>query len=130
MAEQEECSNSTVQIGQGRWVGRLIQLGQANLPQNHMQDLEQARALIKENNYMPLELLYDDIPDTLLQLIRTAFVPRKGMKFVVADFSAIEARVLSFLAKETWRNKVFKDNGIFIVHQPLRMFGVPVKSTV
>ncbi|MFR1708858.1 MAG: DNA polymerase [Clostridium sp.] len=110
----------------GRWAGRLIQL--QNLPQNHMQDLEQARALIKENNYDALEFLYDDIPDTLSQLIRTAFVPRKGMKFVVADFSAIEARVLSFLAKETWRNKVFKDNGDIYCASASAMFGVPVEK--
>lgn len=110
----------------GRWAGRLIQL--QNLPQNHMQDLEQARALIKENNYDALEFLYEDIPDTLSQLIRTAFVPRKGMKFVVADFSAIEARVLSFLAKEIWRNKVFKDNGDIYCASASTMFGVPVKK--
>lgn len=110
----------------GRWAGRLIQL--QNLPQNQMQDLEQARALIKENNYDALELLYEDIPDTLSQLIRTAFVPRKGMKFVVADFSAIEARVLSFLAKETWRNKVFKDNGDIYCASASTMFGVPVEK--
>lgn len=110
----------------GRWAGRLIQL--QNLPQNHMQDLEQARALIKENNYDALEFLYDDIPDTLSQLIRTAFVPRKDMKFVVADFSAIEARVLSFLAKETWRNKVFKDNGDIYCASASTMFGVPVEK--
>lgn len=110
----------------GRWAGRLIQL--QNLPQNHMQDLEQARALIKENNYDALEFLYDDIPDTLSQLIRTAFVPRKGMKFVVSDFSAIEARVLSFLAKETWRNKVFKGTGDIYCASSSAMFGVPVEK--
>lgn len=110
----------------GRWAGRLIQL--QNLPQNHMPDLEQARALIKANDYDALELLYDDIPDTLSQLIRTAFVPRNNMKFVVADFSAIEARVLSFLAKETWRNKVFKDNGDIYCASASAMFGVPVEK--
>lgn len=110
----------------GRWAGRLIQL--QNLPQNHMQDLEQARSLIKANDYDALELLYDDIPDTLSQLIRTAFVPRKDMKFVVADFSAIEARVLSFLAKEIWRNKVFKDNGDIYCASASTMFGVPVEK--
>ena len=110
----------------GRWAGRLIQL--QNLPQNHMQDLEQVRALIKENNYDALEFLYEDIPDTLSQLIRTAFVPRKDMKFVVADFSAIEARVLSFLAKETWRNKVFKDNRDIYCASASAMFGVPVEK--
>ena len=110
----------------GRWAGRLIQL--QNLPQNHMPDLEQARSLIKVSNYDALEILYDDIPDTLSQLIRTAFVPRRGMKFVVADFSAIEARVLSFLAKETWRNKVFKDNGDIYCASASAMFGVPVEK--
>lgn len=110
----------------GRWAGRLIQL--QNLPQNHMHDLEQARALIKENNYDALEFLYDDIPDTLSQLIRTAFIPRNGMKFAVADFSAIEARVLSFLAKETWRNKVFKDDRDIYCASASAMFGVPVEK--
>ncbi|OOV52107.1 hypothetical protein B1A66_05820, partial [Clostridium botulinum D/C] len=110
----------------GRWAGRLIQL--QNLPQNHMPDLEQARSIIKANDYNALEILYDDIPDTLSQLIRTAFVPRRGMKFVVADFSAIEARVLSFIAKETWRNKVFKDNGDIYCASASAMFGVPVEK--
>lgn len=110
----------------GRWAGRLIQL--QNLPQNHMPDLEQARFLIKANDYDALEFLYDDIPDTLSQLIRTAFMPRNDMKFVVADFSAIEARVLSFLAKETWRNKVFKDNGDIYCASASAMFGVPVEK--
>lgn len=110
----------------GRWAGRLIQL--QNLPQNHMPDLEQARSLIKVNDFEALEILYDDIPDTLSQLIRTAFVPRNDMKFVVADFSAIEARVLSFLAKETWRNKVFKDNGDIYCASASAMFGVPVEK--
>lgn len=110
----------------GRWAGRMIQL--QNLPQNHMPDLEQARSLIKVNDYDALAILYDDIPDTLSQLIRTAFVPRMGMKFVVADFSAIEARVLSFLAKETWRNKVFKDNGDIYCASASAMFGVPVEK--
>lgn len=110
----------------GRWAGRLIQL--QNLPQNHMADLEQARSLIKVNDYNALEILYDDIPDTLSQLIRTAFVPRNNMKFVVADFSAIEARVLSFLAKETWRNKVFKENGDIYCASASAMFGVPVEK--
>lgn len=93
----------------GRWVGRMIQL--QNLPQNHMPDLEQARGLVESGNYDAMELIYDDIPYTLSQLIRTAFVPRAGMKFVVADFSAIEARALSYLAKESWRSEVFRNNG-------------------
>ena len=90
----------------GRWAGRMIQL--QNLPQNHMPDLEQARGLVESGNYDAIELLYDDIPDTLSQLIRTAFVPKDGNKFIVADFSAIEARVLSWLAGETWRNMANK----------------------
>lgn len=110
----------------GRWAGRLIQL--QNLPQNHMPDLEQARSLIKNNDYDALELLYDDIPDTLSQLIRTAFVPKDGMKFVVADFSAIEARVLSFLAGETWRAEVFANGGDIYCASASQMFHVPVEK--
>lgn len=83
----------------GRWAGRLIQL--QNLPQNHMNDLAEARSIVKSGDYDTLQLLYDDIPDTLSQLIRTAFVPRPGYKFIVSDFSAIEARVLAHLAGET-----------------------------
>ena len=83
----------------GRWAGRLIQL--QNLPQNHMSDLAEARELVRTGDYDTLSLLYDDIPDTLSQLIRTAFIPKSGYKFVVSDFSAIEARVLSYLAGET-----------------------------
>ncbi|MCB7304089.1 DNA polymerase [Bariatricus massiliensis] len=110
----------------GRWAGRMIQL--QNLPQNHMPDLEQARGLVASGNYDAMELLYDDIPDTLSQLIRTAFVPRTGMKFVVADFSAIEARVLSFLAKENWRMEVFQNNGDIYCASASAMFGVPVEK--
>lgn len=110
----------------GRWAGRMIQL--QNLPQNHMPDLEQARGLVESGNYDAMELLYEDIPDTLSQLIRTAFVPRKGMKFVVADFSAIEARVLSYLAKESWRSEVFQNNGDIYCASASAMFGVPVEK--
>lgn len=110
----------------GRWAGRMIQL--QNLPQNHMPDLEQARGLVEFGNYDAMELLYDDIPDTLSQLIRTAFVPRAGMKFVVADFSAIEARVLSYLAKESWRSEVFQNNGDIYCASASAMFGVPVEK--
>ena len=110
----------------GRWAGRMIQL--QNLPQNHMPDLEQARELVESSNYDAMELLYDDIPDTLSQLIRTAFVPRPGMKFVVADFSAIEARVLSHLAKENWRTEVFANNGDIYCASASAMFGVPVEK--
>lgn len=110
----------------GRWAGRMIQL--QNLPQNHMPDLEQSRGLVESGNYDAMELLYDDIPDTLSQLIRTAFVPRAGMKFVVADFSAIEARVLSYLAKESWRSEVFQNNGDIYCASASAMFGVPVEK--
>lgn len=110
----------------GRWAGRMIQL--QNLPQNHMPDLEQARGLVESGNYNAMELLYDDIPDTLSQLIRTAFVPRDGMKFIVADFSAIEARVLSYLAKESWRTEVFANNGDIYCASASAMFGVPVEK--
>lgn len=110
----------------GRWAGRMIQL--QNLPQNHMPDLEQARGLVESGNYAAVELLYDDIPDTLSQLIRTAFVPRPGMKFVVADFSAIEASVLSHLAKENWRTEVFANNGDIYCASASAMFGVPVEK--
>jgi len=110
----------------GRFAGRIIQL--QNLPQNHMPDLKQARGIVRDGNYMAAELLYDDIPDTLSQLIRTAFVPRKGMKFVVADFSAIEARVLSYLAGEKWRSEVFANNGDIYCASASAMFGVPVEK--
>lgn len=110
----------------GRFVGRIIQL--QNLPQNHMPDLEQARGLVRDGNYTAVELLYDDIPDTLSQLIRTAFVPRMGMKFVVSDFSAIEARVLSYLAGEKWRSEVFANNGDIYCASASAMFGMPVEK--
>lgn len=110
----------------GRWAGRLIQL--QNLPQNHISDLEQARELVKSGNYAAMEMLYDDIPDTLSQLIRTAFVPKSGMKFVVSDFSAIEARVLSWLAGEDWRLDVFKNGGDIYCASASQMFRVPVEK--
>ena len=110
----------------GRFAGRIIQL--QNLPQNHMPDLEQAQGLVRDGNYTAAELLYDDIPDTLSQLIRTAFVPRPGMKFVVSDFSAIEARVLSCLAGEKWRSEVFANNGDIYCASASAMFGVPVEK--
>ena len=110
----------------GRFAGRIIQL--QNLPQNHMSDLADARALVRSGNYDALELLYDDIPDTLSQLIRTAFVPQDGRKFIVADFSAIEARVLAWLAGEKWRMQVFADGKDIYCSSALQMFGVPVEK--
>lgn len=108
----------------GRWAGRHIQL--QNLPQNHIPDLEQARELVKAGEYDAVELLYEDVPDTLSQLIRTAFISRPGYKFVVSDFSAIEARVLSWLAGEQWRTDVFVSNGDIYCESASKMFKVPV----
>lgn len=110
----------------GRFSGRLIQL--QNLPQNHMPDLAQARALVRSGDYEALSLLYEDIPDTLSQLIRTAFVPQDGRKFIVADFSAIEARVIAWFAGERWRLKVFEDGGDIYCASASQMFGVPVEK--
>lgn len=110
----------------GRFAGRLVQL--QNLPQNHMLDLKEARAIVKSGHSEALELLYEDIPDTLSQLIRTAFVPKDGSKFVVADFSAIEARVLSWLAGEEWRNEVFESGGDIYCASASQMFNVPVEK--
>lgn len=110
----------------GRFAGRIIQL--QNLPQNHMSDLADARALVRSGNYDALELLYDDIPDTLSQLIRTAFVPQDGRKYIVADFSAIEARVLAWLAGEKWRMQVFADGKDIYCSSASQMFGVPVEK--
>ena len=110
----------------GRWAGRHIQL--QNLPQNHLPDLEEARSLVKAGDYDALQLLYEDIPDTLSQLIRTAFVPKEGYKFIVSDFSAIEARVLSFLAGETWRMEVFETGGDIYCASASQMFHMPVEK--
>lgn len=110
----------------GRWAGRIIQL--QNLPQNHMADLELARDLVKSGDYEMLNMLYDNVPRVLSELIRTAFVPRTGYKFAVADFSAIEARVIAHLAKENWRMKVFANNGDIYCASASAMFGVPVEK--
>lgn len=110
----------------GRWAGRLIQL--QNLPQNHMNDLAEARELVRTGDYDTLELLYDDIPDTLSQLIRTAFIARPGYKFVVSDYSAIEARVLAHLAGESWRSKVFAEGKDIYCASASQMFSVPVEK--
>ena len=110
----------------GRWAGRLIQL--QNLPQNHMAHLEDARSLVRSGDYALLSALYDSVPEVLSELIRTAFVPRDGYKFIVSDFSAIEARVLSFLAGESWRLKVFAENGDIYCASASAMFHVPVEK--
>lgn len=110
----------------GRWAGRLIQL--QNLPQNHMAHLEDARSLVRSGDYTLLSALYDSVPEVLSELIRTAFVPRDGYKFIVSDFSAIEARVLSFLAGESWRLKVFAENGDIYCASASAMFHVPVEK--
>ena len=110
----------------GRWAGRLVQL--QNLPQNHLPDLEQARALVRAGDFTALELLYDSVPEVLSELIRTAFIPRPGTKFVVADFSAIEARVIAWLAGERWRNEVFASHGKIYEASASRMFHVPMEE--
>ena len=110
----------------GRWAGRLIQL--QNLPQNHLPDLDQARQYVIDGDYEMLELLYDSVQVVLSELIRTAFIPRPGYKFIVSDFSAIEARVLAFLAGETWRSKVFAEGKDIYCASASQMFGVPVEK--
>ena len=108
----------------GRWAGRNVQL--QNLPQNHLPDLSEARELVKYGSFEDIQMLYDDVPDTLSQLIRTAFIPRQGMKFLVADFSAIEARVIAWLAGEEWRMKAFANGEDIYCASASKMFGVPV----
>ncbi len=110
----------------GRWAGRLIQL--QNLPQNHLPDLEQTRQYVMDGDYEMLDLLYDSVPAVLSELIRTAFVPRSGYKFIVSDFSAIEARVLAHLAGETWRSRVFAEGKDIYCASASQMFGVPVEK--
>jgi len=110
----------------GRWAGRLIQM--QNLPQNHLEDLAEARALVRGGDFGALEMLYEDVPDTLSQLIRTAFVPGAGAKFIVSDFSAIEARVIAWLAGEDWRTEVFKNGGDIYCASASQMFKVPVEK--
>lgn len=110
----------------GRWAGRIIQM--QNLPQNHLDDLSEARGLVRAGNFDALETLYEDVPDTLSQLIRTAFVPRENRKFIVADFSAIEARVIAWLAGEKWRQDVFAEGKDIYCASASQMFGVPVEK--
>ena len=110
----------------GRWAGRLIQM--QNLPQNHLEDLAEARALVRCGDFDALKMLYEDVPDTLSQLIRTAFVPQENRKFIVADFSAIEARVIAWLAGEQWRQDVFAKGGDIYCASASQMFKVPVEK--
>lgn len=110
----------------GRWAGRIIQM--QNLPQNHLDDLTEARGLVRAGGFDALEMLYEDVPDTLSQLIRTAFVPQENRKFIVADFSAIEARVIAWLAGEKWRQDVFAEGKDIYCASASQMFGVPVEK--
>lgn len=110
----------------GRWAGRIIQM--QNLPQNHLSDLAEARALVRSGDFDGVELLYEDVPDTLSQLIRTAFIAKPGYKFIVADFSAIEARVLAWFAGERWRQEVFESGDDIYCASASQMFKVPVEK--
>lgn len=110
----------------GRWAGRIIQM--QNLPQNHLEDLAEARSLVRCGDFEAVEMLYEDVPETLSQLIRTAFIPRADAKFIVADFSAIEARVIAWLAGEEWRQKVFAEGKDIYCASASQMFGVPVEK--
>src|SRR5690606_26053361 len=110
----------------GRWAGRLVQIH--NLPRNSMSDIHLARDLLKTGNYEVLELLFDSVPDVLSQLIRTAFTPSKGHRFIVADFSAIEARVIAWLAGEHWRMEVFQSHGKIYEASAAQMFKVPIET--
>lgn len=110
----------------GRWAGRLVQM--QNLPRNYIKSLDYARKLVKAQNYDGIKLLYGNVPDTLSQLIRTAFIPSEGNKFVVADFSAIEARVIAWLAGETWVNEVFATHGKIYEATASQMFHVPIEK--
>ena len=110
----------------GRWAGRLIQL--QNLPQNHLEDLEQARDLVRQGDYEMLNMLYTSVPGVLSELIRTAFIPREGCKFIVSDFSAVEARALSYLAGEQWRMDVFHNGRDIYCESAARMFHCVVEK--
>ena len=110
----------------GRWAGRLVQV--QNLPQNHLADLALARSLIKQGRYEDVDLLFDSVPGVLSELIRTAFVPKPGTRFIVADFSAIEARVLAWFSGEKWRLDVFASHGKIYEASASAMFGVPIEE--
>ena len=110
----------------GRWAGRLVQV--QNLPQNHLPDLDDARSFIRNGKFDETEFLFDSVPDTLSQLIRTAFIPSEGNRFIVADFSAIEARVIAWYASEKWRLEVFKTHGKIYEASASQMFKVPIED--
>lgn len=110
----------------GRWAGRLVQV--QNLPQNHLPDLDYARQLVREGKFAEIEFLFDSVPDTLSQLIRTAFIPSEGNRFIVADFSAIEARVIAWYAGEKWRLDVFKTHGKIYEASASQMFHIPIEE--
>lgn len=110
----------------GRWAGRLVQV--QNLPQNHLPDLDDARNLVRTGQFDNMEFLYNSVPDTLSQLIRTAFIPSEGSRFIVSDFSAIEARVIAWFAGEQWRMEVFKTHGKIYEASASQMFKVPIDS--
>jgi len=112
----------------GRWAGRLIQVH--NLPQNHLQDLELARGIVKSGDYDLLEMLYESVPSVLSELIRTAFIPPKGYRIIVADFSAIEARVIAWMAGEAWRMEVFETHGKIYEASASQMFKVPLERII
>ena len=99
-----------------------------NLPQNHLPDIEQARALVRSGNFAALELLYDSVPEVLSELIRTAFIPKDGNKLIIADFSAIEARVIAWFAGEVWRNEVFAGHGRIYEASASQMFNIPIEE--
>src|SRR5699024_6744887 len=108
----------------GRFAGRLIQV--QNLPQNHISDLNEARALLKQGNFEALQMLYESVPSVLSQLIRSACVPIRNNRFIIVDFSAIEARVIAWIAGETWRNEVFASHGKIYEASAAQMFKVPL----
>ena len=113
-------------VRSGRWAGRLVQL--QNLYRNSMPDLEAARNLVREGDYDTVKMLYGAVPDVLAELVRTAFIPRAGQKFIVSDFSAVEARVIAWLAGEQWRMDVFRDGGDIYCASASQMFKVPVEK--
>ena len=112
----------------GRWAGRI--LNPQNLPRNNMKDLDLARKLLRTGNYEALELLFDSVPDVLSQLIRTAFIPAKNSRFIVSDFSAIEARVIAWLAKEEWVVETFRGHGKIYEMTASKMFRIPLEKIV